>query len=171
MNVEQEYQASQILIDAKARQKPLLIPRVPLSPSWFVGNELDLLDRPDRDRLYLEIASKYQVAKWVPFAALTANVPNIVNGVRHGLGWIWSAAALGLFLLVGGAWIYRRRQILKAARLAVRARGGLATTQPSTPLMGTGTSGQEQPVASDGFGVVFSVKGIREFANSGSDLA
>ncbi len=91
------------------------------APAWFAGEELDLLEPRERDKLYLELRHLMPATLWFPFIVALINFSEAFHGFEsERTRPLWIAIALGFALVVLGAWLYRRRSIVKAARRHVR---------------------------------------------------
>jgi len=91
------------------------------TPAWFSGRELDLLSSDERDKLYKELRSCQQAARWFPLVIALANVSNAIHGFQSpSTRPLWIAMASGFVAVAIGAWLYRRQGILQAARRHVR---------------------------------------------------
>ena len=108
------------MTDAKA-QRPRWRKAVLRAPAWFAGEELDLLEPAERDELYRQERSRHPPVQWFPsLVALLALSNAIRNPHSTGARDVWIAAGVGLVLLGVGAWLYRRRRIVVAARRHLR---------------------------------------------------
>ena len=124
MNAEKSNEAEQILLEERER-RPHWRGRVrKATPSWFSGQELDLLDPAERDCLYREISSRTQSSRSTLFIVAAVNVPNIVRGFQSEgtRRLLWMSVAIGYALIFVGAWLYRRKRVLTVARREVRER-------------------------------------------------
>lgn len=124
MNIDQENQAGQVLSMAKARRPNWLRFAAKRTPSWFSGRELDVLEQGERDRLYTEVAPGFQAGWSILFVVFAANGSNIARGLHlAGERRFWIALMSVYVLVALGAWLYKRRAVLVAARRCVRERG------------------------------------------------
>ncbi len=122
MSVEHSNEAEQILLEGRARRPRWQRAVRKAAPSWFSGQELDLLDPAERDRLYRDISSSTQSSRLTLFIVAAVNLPNIVHGFQSegARRLLWMSVAIGYVLILVGAWLYRRKRVLIAARLEVR---------------------------------------------------
>jgi hypothetical protein len=124
MNVEQSNEAEQVLLEERARRPHWRSALRKATPSWFSGHELDLLDPAERESLYREISSRTQSSRSTLFIVAAINLPNIVRGFQSdgARRLLWTSVAIGYALIFVGAWLYRRKRVLTAARSEVRER-------------------------------------------------
>jgi hypothetical protein len=120
MTADTDRRADCVVNDAKA-QRPRWRSAALRAPAWFAGEELDLLQAAERDELYLEERSRHPPVQWLPILIALLALLNVVRNLQptEGRG-LWIAATVGLVFLGVGAWLYRRRLILIAARRHVR---------------------------------------------------
>lgn len=119
MKSDPSTRADQIVEEAQARR-----PRWRSSsrvPSWFSGNELDVLTTVERRELYKELKSRHQAVQVLPFILALTNASEAVHGLRsESTRLVWILVTAGFVFVVVGAWLYRRQSILRAARRRVR---------------------------------------------------
>lgn len=125
MNAEKSNEPEQILREERERRPQWRSGLRKATPSWFSGQELDLLDPTERDCLYREISSRTQSSRSTLFLVAAFNLPNIVRGFESegARRLLWMSVEIGYALICVGAWLYRRKQVLAAARRDVRERG------------------------------------------------
>jgi hypothetical protein len=120
MTLDQSKRADQIVEAEKAR-RPRWRSAMRRAPSWFCGEELDLLEPFESVKLYQELRSRSQAAQWFPMVIALANLSNAVHGLQSEKSRpLWAAIAVGFALVTLGAWLYRRQSILSAARRHIR---------------------------------------------------
>lgn len=106
--------------DEKAR-RPRWRLAVLRAPGWFAGEELDLLDPAERDKLYREECSRHPPFQWVALVVAMLALSNAVRTLQpRDAGVLWIALGIGFTLIAVGAWLYRRKAILAAARRHLR---------------------------------------------------
>lgn len=122
MSVEQTHKAAQILLEERARRPRWRRAVRKTAPSWFRGQELDLLDPAERDTLYRDISSRTQSGGSTLVIVAAANLPNMLRGFQSegARRLLWTSLAIGYALILAGAWLYRRNRILVAGRREVR---------------------------------------------------
>jgi hypothetical protein len=120
MKVDPARQADQILQGEKAR-RPRWLRASRRAPGWFSGQELDLLEPAERDKLHGELRGRLQATQWLPLVLASANLATIKHGFKSESSWsIGIAIVVGVALLMPGIWILRRRSLLSMARRHVR---------------------------------------------------
>lgn len=137
MNPEKERVASQILTAERERRPAWRRFAVRGTPSWFSGNELNLLTKPERDALFTQISSKHKSARFVLFLIAAANAPNIINGPHsESKRWFWIALGVAYVLLPLVASLLRRRVIRSVGRRSVRDSGDWPLRSRNEPIDG-----------------------------------
>lgn len=120
MTADHSIRADRVLNDEKAQQ-PRWRRAVLRAPGWFSGKELDLLDPLERNKLYREERLRHPPSGWVALVLSLLALTNAVRSLHRTDGHVlWFAVVVGFVLLAIGAWLYRRRAILVAARRQVR---------------------------------------------------
>jgi hypothetical protein len=121
MSADQSQQVDQILLEEKARRPHWRRAVEKAAPSWFSGEELDLLEPLERDRLYRTLHARTQTSRWTLIIVATVNAPNIVRGLQsESSRTLWLAVLACYGLIVVCAWLYRRRSMVNTARRDVR---------------------------------------------------
>ena len=113
--------ASELIEQARARWPRWRNSTLKPAPRWFRGEELDVLEPGERDKLYRDTAVGPMQATWVlPILAL-GNLSNMIRGLRSEHDrWPWIVFATVFVLLMVAAPFLRRRAILKGARRSLR---------------------------------------------------
>jgi hypothetical protein len=109
------------IVDAERARRPRWRSGPSTAPAWFSGEELELLEPPERDRLYLELRQHMPGTQWFPMVVALCNLSNAFHGLEsERTRALWIAIVAGFAVLALCAWQYRRRGILAAARRHVR---------------------------------------------------
>jgi hypothetical protein len=120
-SIDDVRQADQILDSERARRPHWHGAARP--PGWFRGRELDALDAGERQRLYLRMVAAQPGTPWTAWVLLLAWAPkgieNVVHDHHRGL---WAGGAAFYVLVIAGAVLLRRRNVLTSARREVRER-------------------------------------------------
>jgi hypothetical protein len=121
MSANQSQQADRILLAEKAHRPRWRKAVEKVAPAWFSGEELDLLEPLERDRLYRALDSRTRTSTGTLIIVAAVNAPSILRGLHsESSRMLWLVVLTCYALILIGAWFYRRRSILKTARRDVR---------------------------------------------------
>lgn len=122
MTLDDANRADKLVEDARTR-RPRWWGARRRAPSWFAGEELDLLQPDERLALHEEMRKRRVGSPWFLLVIALANLSNAVRGFESGQHrHLWVALGAGFILLAFGAWLYRRQSMVTAARRQLRER-------------------------------------------------
>lgn len=112
-------QADRLVAQERAQRPRWRDASVRRAPSWFRGEELDLVDAAERRQLYVAARARLGPVPWTSFVALGCLAS---MDMRHAWRWHWPLALAGAALVVGTAvsMMLRRRLMRRFACESLR---------------------------------------------------
>ncbi len=112
--------ADQLLAQERAQRPRWRNAAARPAPAWFRGEELELVEPPERRQLYDAAKARLAPVPWASY--LTVGMLGVFIDVRHAWSWHWPMVAAVAVWIAGAAasTILRRRLIRRFGRDALR---------------------------------------------------